>query len=281
MAREIRDARKHLKWCCHLYLKQVARGAYFLHEHPAFATSWRTPEIIRVLGRPNVQRVIAHQCQFGQQTDQGDPLKKPTGFMSNAPRLLQELDRQCFGRGGLCTRPEGGRHAECLGTKARRAAIFQEKLCLAILRGLKAQLIIDRRMRPGEVGVVEEADGVMIDAQDDVEDHMRARSGHPALPAVQTVVPQTSSGADARRKACQVISHRSCRHGKGHGPASGSAEEALLSAAVHDRFVDDLTGLPLPPELCRAARQKEIAYFRAKGVWEMRPFGEAKSRTGK
>ena len=33
-------------------------------------------------------------------------------------------------------------------------------------------------------------------------------------------------------------------------------------APQDDRFVDDLTGLALPPDLCRAARQKEIAYFR-------------------
>ena len=48
-----------------------------------------------------------------------------------------------------------------------------------------------------------------------------------------------------------------------------------------DRYMDDLTGLPLPEELCRAARKKEIDYFRSKGVWEIRPISEAKKRTGK
>ena len=33
-----------------------------------------------------------------------------------------------------------------------------------------------------------------------------------------------------------------------------------------DRYIDDLTGLPLVPELCRAARAKELAYFKSKGV---------------
>ena len=46
---------------------------------------------------------------------------------------------------------------ECLGKKAQRATIFQEELCVAISRGIRAQLLIDRRMRPREVGVVEEA----------------------------------------------------------------------------------------------------------------------------
>ena len=48
-----------------------------------------------------------------------------------------------------------------------------------------------------------------------------------------------------------------------------------------ERFVDDLTGLPLPPDLCRAARQKELDYFKSKGVWETRSVYEARRRMGK
>ena len=55
----------------------------------------------------------------------------------------------------------------------------------------------------------------------------------------------------------------------------------MISAAVHDRFVDDLTGLPLPPELCRAARQKELEYFESKGVWELWTINEARRRMGR
>lgn len=128
IAAEIEKARNHLKWCCHLYRKQANRGAYFLHEHPAQATSWKMPEIAEVLAIPGVDKVIADQCQLGQQTDQGDPPKKPTGFMSNAPEIIRELNRRCHGRRGLCSRPRGGTHAECLGKTAQRAAIFQEEL---------------------------------------------------------------------------------------------------------------------------------------------------------
>ena len=108
VAAELGKAREHLKWCCALYKKQVERGAYFLHEHPAHATSWKTPEIEEVLGIPGVGRIIADRCQLGQQTEAGDPLKKPTGLLSNAQHLLRELDRRCFGKHGLCSRPHGG-----------------------------------------------------------------------------------------------------------------------------------------------------------------------------
>ena len=49
----------------------------------------------------------------------------------------------------------------------------------------------------------------------------------------------------------------------------------------HEKFVDDLTGQPLNPDLCRIARQKEIDYFRSKGVWDMRRVQEAWSKTGR
>ena len=49
----------------------------------------------------------------------------------------------------------------------------------------------------------------------------------------------------------------------------------------NDRFVDDLTGLPLNEELCRAARQKEIAYFQSKGVWELKSVNEARAKMGR
>ena len=36
----------------------------------------------------------------------------------------------------------------------------------------------------------------------------------------------------------------------------------------HERFVDDITGQPLDPELCRAARRAELDYFASTGLWD-------------
>ena len=247
---ELEKARVHLQWCCRLYQKQLDRGAYFLHEHPAGATSWKTPEIAALLAHPLVDRIVADQCQFGQQTDSGDPLRKPTGFMSNAPHLLARLSKRCFGKGGLCTRPRGGRHAECLGKKAQRAAIFQDELCMAILRGFKDQLAADRRTRNGEVGVVQDQDGVMMSGDDEV--------------------------------AAAMTDAANTRPDLGHGgDTTNDPLEHVLFTPRWDKFVDDLTGLPLPPELCREARRKEIQYFRDKGVWDIRKISEARVRMGK
>ena len=60
------------------------------------------------------------------------------------------------------------------------------------------------------------------------------------------------------------------------------ADEPLLSAwQGHREFVDDLTGLPLPPDLCRAARKKEIDYFKSKQVWDIRSINEARRIMGR
>ena len=126
VACERRAAMVHLAWCCKLYARQMERGAYFLHEHPAGASSWDEACVLGILSRSGVRRVVADQCQLGQRTDDGSPIKKPTGFMSNATELLDVLNVRCYGRRGLCTRPSVGVHVACQGRVARRAAIFQD-----------------------------------------------------------------------------------------------------------------------------------------------------------
>ena len=81
----------------------------------------KRPELLR---REDVLKVAAHQCQLGQQTDEGDPTKKLTGLMSNAPGLLTALGRRGVGKHGLNSRPQGGTQVQCLGKKAQRSALF-------------------------------------------------------------------------------------------------------------------------------------------------------------
>ena len=42
VAGEMARARKHLEFCVELYREQIRGGRYFLHEHPAYASSWQT-----------------------------------------------------------------------------------------------------------------------------------------------------------------------------------------------------------------------------------------------
>ena len=80
-------------------------------------------------------------------------MKKPTGFMSNAPRLLESLMRRCQGRGGQCSRPSGGQHVTASGRVAQDAARYPAGLCRAIIHGMVNEMKNRGIHRPGEVGL--------------------------------------------------------------------------------------------------------------------------------
>ena len=42
VAGELKRAKQHLEFCVELYRIQAKAGRYFLHVHPAYASSWQT-----------------------------------------------------------------------------------------------------------------------------------------------------------------------------------------------------------------------------------------------
>ena len=279
VASEKKAGRMHLAWVCKLYAKQARAGRLFLHEHPAHATSWNEPCVLEVLQLTGVSRITADQCQLGQQAENGQPIMKQTGFMSNCADILSRLEKRCTGRRGLCSRPGGGTHQLCNGKTARRAAIFQRELCEEILIGLKEYLTRHRRMR-GNEQLYTDGCGVMIDGDDDVQLHHRSGLHRLRSPADGLDDPAEMYFADGSELG-------STGPGGCPPPAdeAGAAEtgvfDGILQVGRHDRYVDDLTGQPLPPELCKAARKTELDYFNDKDVWTLRKVSEALRRTGK
>ena len=171
VAKKLENARMHLRFVVQLYREQLEGGRYFLHEHPRFATSWGEPCIEALMEIPDVELVRADQCQYGSEVfvgvHRGKPIKKPTGFLSNAPRLLDQLRRRCAGQGGECSRGRSGRHAICEGRIARDAAKYSRGLCKAIIKGMIAQMRDIGIWRPGEMG--------LNAVTDDVHDEKQAR----------------------------------------------------------------------------------------------------------
>ena len=97
-----------------------------------------------------VARITADQCQLGQKAENGEPIRKPTGFMRNCEDILEQLNRRCKGKKGQCSRPEGGTHQLCTGKTARRAARFQRELCEGVFIGIKNYMTRHRRMTNNE-----------------------------------------------------------------------------------------------------------------------------------
>ncbi len=151
--REWTKAMIHLQFVCELYEMQVKSRRYFLHEHPVAASSWSEACVSKILNLERVQRVNGDQCQYGQRTQDGQPVKKPTGWMSNSEHILEAMGKRCSGRGGACSAVDGAHHAVCEGKVARNAAIYPFALCKAILRGFRKQLKADGIVEDGAVGM--------------------------------------------------------------------------------------------------------------------------------
>ena len=143
----------HLRFMCELYKEHANGGRYFVHEHPAMATSWNEECAMEVLRLEHVKVVVADQFQYPQQTEVGDPVKKPTNFISNSVEIRGVLQGRCRGRGGSCTRRRGGTHTPCTGRTAKAAQVYSLRLCTAILSGCRNQLAKDGRMQLGTVGI--------------------------------------------------------------------------------------------------------------------------------
>ena len=51
-----------------LYEKQRSEGRWFLHEHPAQATSWALTAVEKLSAKEDVITTLADQCQYGLKT---------------------------------------------------------------------------------------------------------------------------------------------------------------------------------------------------------------------
>lgn len=180
-----------------------------------------------------VRVASADQCQYDATTRAGEPLKKPTRFMTNSTHLAEALSRKCPGRGGVCSR--GQVHALCNGQRAKDGAIYPFELCRAILTGFRNQMIADGRLKAGSVGL----NCVMLD------------------------------GGDARAVEEHYVA----------GDHYGNVLKFTIQS--DERFIDDLSGQPLDPVLCRAARKLEMDFVRDKGLWVKRSIRECWEKTGK
>ena len=135
---------------------------------------------------------------------------------------------------------------------------------------MQRQMAHDGWMKPGEYGP-----GIqMVDGDDDCArflgiccDEERAFVG-PASPVIAHPQVGVLLGGKIGGRMTQ-------------GGLADVGSSVLAVAGRSEKFVDYLTGQPLPPDLCREARRVEIQYFRDKGVWDIRSIQEALRVTGR
>eukprot|EP00973_Karenia_brevis_P039554 5460696-Karenia_brevis.AAC.1 len=85
--------------CCS---EQHRTGRFFIFEHPATATSWRTAPLLHLQGLDGVGAVDFDQCATGLTAPgTGRPIKKRTRLLTNVQAVIDRFAQlQC-----ACTEP--------------------------------------------------------------------------------------------------------------------------------------------------------------------------------
>ena len=92
----LEHGREHLKFVAELYEEQAKNGRYYLHEHPAAATSWQDPSMKNLVHNWGGIITGADLCQFGMKSSDmygTAPAKKPTKFLTNSTDISKWLSR--------------------------------------------------------------------------------------------------------------------------------------------------------------------------------------------
>ena len=89
----------HLEYAVQLYWEQISRGRFFIHEHPAAASSWGLSLIKELERHPGVQVVTGDMCRWGmtQKKDTSDEEPTKLVWMPIWPRIL------CIRRSQKCS----------------------------------------------------------------------------------------------------------------------------------------------------------------------------------
>lgn len=132
----MRAAVKHIEFCILIYRHQLREGRHLVHEHPWGASSWKLDCVDRLMDDDRVYAVEAHQYMFGltshmhSKSGERGMVKKPTGFMTTAKCMADQLNRQCDGSHS---------HVHMIGCRAAGTQVYPKELCEAILRGVVGQ----------------------------------------------------------------------------------------------------------------------------------------------
>ena len=137
------EGERHVELAVRYYEKQMDRGRYFLHEHPAGADSWDMDKVKKLQKRDGVFTVSGPMCKWGMQLDTRHKGKgfvyKPTRWITNSRILASLLDQRC-------TNWTGGplhRHVSLVGGLAHLCERYPQSLVEAVLKGLKQQMMED------------------------------------------------------------------------------------------------------------------------------------------
>ena len=99
---KLKEGRDKLKISIKYYNDRRKKGRYFLHEHPAHATSWREPEMVELTNQKDVYVVEGPMCRWGMKSRDASGIgyvRKPTRWATNSWELAKVLQSDCPNKG--------------------------------------------------------------------------------------------------------------------------------------------------------------------------------------
>ena len=96
--KELRDARRLLKFCTEIYELCHELGLTYVFEHPWGASSWQEICLYKLVLRDDTFLARVDQCQFGLNSSQNMPMRKHSGFLTNDQDMAIMLNRTCTGQ---------------------------------------------------------------------------------------------------------------------------------------------------------------------------------------
>ena len=141
VAAEREAAEQHLKFCMSLYMLQVKEGRCFIHEHPAYATSWAVKEVVQLLAEERVDVAEVDMCCYGMVAKDQDgregPAKKRTKIMSNSVEVLKRIAIRCPNNDPSSTiRHE---HVPLESGRAKKCQVYPREFCARVVEGIAAE----------------------------------------------------------------------------------------------------------------------------------------------
>ncbi|CAK0894978.1 unnamed protein product, partial [Prorocentrum cordatum] len=134
----------HIRVCAAGYRRQLEANAYFLHEHPKRAASWKLKEMEELAADPRVFKVHGPMCNWNLRAENkhGETgyIRKETTWLTNSVELAKTLR-------GVCANHRGGpmhRHLHLIGgERVKAAASYTPELVRGVLRAFQRQLAHD------------------------------------------------------------------------------------------------------------------------------------------
>ena len=59
---------RHMRCALKIYQLQVEGGRFFIHEHPNSASSWKLPEMMKLMDDLGIEKTVGHMCRFGMKS---------------------------------------------------------------------------------------------------------------------------------------------------------------------------------------------------------------------